>query len=80
MANRLIEDAGIRQRKSAAQIFIEEWSTTGRIRPTLSHLLQLLVRSELFRAADYVAINLLSGKLEDFKFYPNEFRFSLFHI
>ncbi|XP_037025167.1 protein Tube-like isoform X2 [Bradysia coprophila] len=56
---RSIEKAGGRL-KNSAYIFLEEWMTSGKIRPTLSHLLQLLVKSELWRAAEYVAINLLS--------------------
>ncbi|XP_059611496.1 protein Tube [Phlebotomus argentipes] len=39
----------------AAEILMDEWGTSGRIRPNLAHLLQLLVKAELFRAADYVA-------------------------
>lgn len=58
---RSIEKAAADNRlNNAAQIFLEEWITSGKIRPTLSHLLQLLVKSESFRAADYVAIDLLS--------------------
>lgn len=38
----------------------EEWGTSGRIRPTIGHLLALLVRVELFRAADFVAVQILS--------------------
>ncbi|KAG4073495.1 hypothetical protein HA402_000719 [Bradysia odoriphaga] len=56
---RLIEKAG-GTLKNSAYIFLEEWMTSGKIRPTLSHLLQLFVKSELWRAAEYVAINLLS--------------------
>lgn len=37
----------------------EEWGTSGRSRPTIGHLLQLLVRIEYFRAADYVAVDIL---------------------
>uniref|UniRef100_A0A1B0CKR1 Tube Death domain-containing protein n=2 Tax=Lutzomyia longipalpis TaxID=7200 RepID=A0A1B0CKR1_LUTLO len=44
----------------AAEVLMEEWGTSGRIRPNLSHLLQLLVKAELFRAADYVACDLLN--------------------
>lgn len=46
----------------AAEILIDEWGTSGRIRPNLAHLLQLLVKAELFRAADYVACDLLNGE------------------
>lgn len=42
-------------------ILFEEWGTSGRSinRPTMGHLLRLLVRIELFRAADYVAVSIL---------------------
>lgn len=58
----MIEHASKQFNKPPAEIFLEEWVTTGRIRPTLSHLLQLLIKSELFRVADYVAVNLLNGQ------------------
>lgn len=76
--NRSIESAGAKGSKPSALIFLEEWMTSGKIRPTLSHLLQLLIKSELFRAADYVAINLLSGKITKFAFVisnPHQHRF-----
>lgn len=47
------------QKRSATIILFEEWGTSGRIRPTIGHLLQLLVRIEYFRAADYVAVDIL---------------------
>lgn len=69
LSNRSIEKAAADNRlNNAAQIFLEEWITSGKIRPTLSHLLQLLVKSESFRAADYVAIDLLSGESWKCKF------------
>lgn len=63
-ANRSVENAAAKLNKNAAQIFLEEWITSGKIRPSIGHLLQLLVKSEIFRAADYVAVNILSGKLK----------------
>ncbi|KAJ6648811.1 Protein Tube [Pseudolycoriella hygida] len=57
---KLVENAAATLKKPAAQIFLEEWSTSGRIQPSLSHLLELLIKSVLFRAADYVAVHLLS--------------------
>lgn len=57
---RLIEQAGITQRRSCAEIFLEEWGTSGRIRPDLAYLVQLLGKAQLFRAADYVT-DLLKG-------------------
>lgn len=60
---RLIEKESKFFKKLPAQILFEEWGTSGRIRPTLSHLLQLLIKVQLFRAADYVAVTLLRGKI-----------------
>ncbi|GLH11675.1 Pelle [Gryllus bimaculatus] len=54
-----IEDASGYQRRPCAEIFLEEWSTSGRKQPTLQLLLHLLKNAELFRAAEYVAVQLL---------------------
>jgi hypothetical protein len=48
-------------RKSAMMIFIDEWSTMGKSRPKLRHLLGILINCQLFRAADYLA-NLIRGE------------------
>lgn len=42
-------------RKSAILIFLDEWSTMGKTRPKLRHLLALLTKCQLFRAADFLA-------------------------
>lgn len=36
-------------------ILFDEWSTMGKERPKLKHLLSLLIKCQLFRAADYIA-------------------------
>lgn len=59
---RLIEKESKRQSKSPTDILFDEWSTSGRRRATLGLLRDLLVRAQLFRAADYVAVNLLKGE------------------
>ncbi|CRK88799.1 CLUMA_CG002605, isoform A [Clunio marinus] len=41
--------------KSPVLILIDEWSTMGKIRPNLHHFQALLIKCQLFRAADYVA-------------------------
>ncbi|KAK3921185.1 Interleukin-1 receptor-associated kinase 4 [Frankliniella fusca] len=56
---KMIEDAGEKQKRSCAEIFLEEWGCSGRKRPTLADLLNLLKEAELYKAADYVAIKLL---------------------
>lgn len=57
---RKIEKAVLKDKtRNAAEIFLDEWSTMGIKRPTLKLLLELLVKVELFKAADYVACNIL---------------------
>lgn len=48
------------QRRLPAMILFEEWGTSGRKRPTVSDLLELLIKVELFRAADFVAEDILN--------------------
>lgn len=55
----LIERHGRYTGKSCGEILIDEWSTSGKIRPTGETLLDLLIKCELFRAADFVAIEVL---------------------
>lgn len=59
---KLIENASKKDPRSAAEIFLFEWSTTGRRRPTVVHLLDLLKAANLYRAADYIAINVLQQR------------------
>lgn len=59
----MIEQAAQQQRRSAAEIFLTEWGTMGKRRPTLRVLLDLLVKAELFRAADYLAGDILQEEL-----------------
>ncbi|XP_054289165.1 interleukin-1 receptor-associated kinase 4-like isoform X1 [Macrosteles quadrilineatus] len=56
---KLIENAGMCQKRPFSEILLEEWSTSGKCRPTVSVLLQCLLKAELYRAADYVAVELL---------------------
>lgn len=60
---RIVENAGLKHKKECSAILLDEWGTSGRIRPRLGHLLTLLKKAELYRAADYVAIELLKSKL-----------------
>ncbi|XP_029177332.1 uncharacterized protein LOC114945335 [Nylanderia fulva] len=55
----IIERTAFGNKRNAAEIFLDEWSTMGRKRPTLRILLELLIKAELFRAADYVACDIL---------------------
>lgn len=57
----MIEQAA--QQGNAAELFLSEWGTIGKRRPTLGYLLSLLTKAQLFRAADYVAGELLNEEL-----------------
>ncbi|XP_046142867.1 protein Tube isoform X3 [Osmia bicornis bicornis] len=55
----LIEQAAQQQKRNAAEIFLSEWGTMGKKRPTLGTLLNLLTKVDLLRAADYIAEDIL---------------------
>lgn len=55
----LIERHGRTSGVPPGEILLDEWSTSGRKRPTTEVLLDLLIKCEMFRAADYVASELL---------------------
>ncbi|KAF5292636.1 hypothetical protein FQA39_LY13969 [Lamprigera yunnana] len=57
---RLIENASLKSGRACTEILFDEWGTSGRVRPALGHLLYLLTSVELFRAADFIAVNLLN--------------------
>lgn len=57
----LIEDAGAKQRRFCSEILLEEWGTSGKKRPRLSTLMKFLAKAQLYRAAEYVAVELLKG-------------------
>jgi len=59
----IIEQTAFRDKRNAAQIFLDEWSTMERRRPTIKLLQELLIKAELFRAADYVACDILKRKV-----------------
>lgn len=51
----LIREKAERERKNPIETLFGEWGTMGVSRPRLSHLLALLIKCQLFRAADYLA-------------------------
>lgn len=57
--SRLVENASLKMGRDCTEILFHEWGTTGPVLPTLGHLLYLLKKAELFRAAEYVAVDLL---------------------
>lgn len=54
-----IREHSQRHNKSAILVLLDEWSTMGRLRPKVGHFLDLLIKCQLFQAADFVA-NLLN--------------------
>jgi len=47
--------------KPGMEILLDEWGTSGRIRPTVEDLFRLCEGLELFRASDYILEDLLGG-------------------
>ena len=60
---RLIQTAGEKQNKSCTEILFDEWGTSGEVRPNLNTLLQILIKAQFYRAAEFVAVELLKGDL-----------------
>jgi len=56
---RIIEDEAKRQKKPAFDILIDEWGTSGKQRPRICDLIQLLAKIELYHAADFLSEQLL---------------------
>ncbi|KAK0167843.1 hypothetical protein PV327_001700 [Microctonus hyperodae] len=61
----LIENAATKQPRTASEIFLDEWGTMGRKRPTIKMAIDLLVEAEIFRAADFLAVEVLKGSPPD---------------
>lgn len=57
--NRQIDEVSEKLHRSPTLILFEEWGTSGRKRATVSDLLELLKKVELYRAADFVAMDIL---------------------
>ncbi|XP_044754822.1 probable LRR receptor-like serine/threonine-protein kinase At2g28960 [Coccinella septempunctata] len=57
---RLIEAASQKLKKTGTEILLDEWGCSGRVLPSVGHLLHLLLSAELYRAADYVSVKILS--------------------
>lgn len=58
---RMIEDHAKSTNQKCTDILMDEWGTSGRFRPTLSTLKEILIKAQIFRAADEIAI-MLNGK------------------
>ncbi|XP_022170967.1 interleukin-1 receptor-associated kinase 4-like [Myzus persicae] len=59
---KLIEMASQTQRRSCSEIFLEEWGTSGHIRPNLKILMDMLFKLKLVRAAECVASKIMNDK------------------
>lgn len=60
--DRLVSEECSRDRREGFQVLMEEWGTSGRQRPTVADLLAILQISKLYRAMDYLTVNVLKGK------------------
>nr|XP_053645802.1 interleukin-1 receptor-associated kinase 4-like isoform X1 [Cherax quadricarinatus]XP_053645803.1 interleukin-1 receptor-associated kinase 4-like isoform X1 [Cherax quadricarinatus] len=58
----LISEECVRDRREGFEVLLEEWGTSGRQRPTVQDLLELLRLAKLYRAMDYLTINVLHGE------------------
>ncbi|CAG0897354.1 unnamed protein product [Darwinula stevensoni] len=61
----IIEQGASQEKQLGFELLVEEWGTSGQSRPTVEHLLDLLVRGEMFAPADYLAIDVLNEEAPD---------------
>lgn len=52
---RQIEDYAKASNKKCAEVLFEEWGSSGRIRPTLKTLQDVVEKAQIYRAADDIA-------------------------
>lgn len=52
---RLIEEHARNTNKKCAKVLFDEWGTSGRVRPTLETLMEILQQAQIFRAVDEIA-------------------------
>ncbi|XP_045447023.1 interleukin-1 receptor-associated kinase 4-like [Melitaea cinxia] len=52
---RLIEEHAKVNKQKCTEILLDEWGTSGRVRPTLTHLKDILTQAHIYRAADEIA-------------------------
>ncbi|CAH0403250.1 unnamed protein product [Chilo suppressalis] len=53
---RIIEEHAKSTRKTCAEVLFDEWGTSGRIRPTLATLQNLVLQAGIYKAADEIAL------------------------
>ena len=63
-SRRLVEAESVRSGRSETDLILDEWGTWGsrEQRPTVDDLVTLLTELSLYRAADYININVLDGE------------------
>ncbi|XP_050343597.1 interleukin-1 receptor-associated kinase 4-like [Nymphalis io] len=52
---RLIEEHAKANNMKCTEVLMDEWGTSGRVRPTLTHLKDILKEAQMYRAADEIA-------------------------
>ncbi|XP_031618121.1 protein Tube [Contarinia nasturtii] len=57
----LVDETSKQLHRSPTLILLDEWGTSGKKRATVGDLLNLLVKVQLYRAADFVAMDILKG-------------------
>lgn len=58
----LVSEECARDRREGFEVLVEEWGTSGRKRPTVGDLVALLQLAKLYRAMDYLTVNVLNGE------------------
>ncbi|KAG7171815.1 Interleukin-1 receptor-associated kinase 4-like [Homarus americanus] len=58
----LISEECGRDRREGFEVLLEEWGTSGRCRPTVQDLVSLLRLTKLYRAMDYLTMDVLHGE------------------
>ncbi|XP_069997408.1 uncharacterized protein [Penaeus vannamei] len=58
----LVAEECARDRREGFEVLLEEWGTSGRKRPTLQDLVNLLEQAKLYRAVDYLTVKVLNGE------------------
>ncbi|CAH2071684.1 unnamed protein product, partial [Iphiclides podalirius] len=59
---RLVENHSKATNRQCAEIFIDEWATSGQVRPTLTTLKEITLQANILKAADQIAALLKEGR------------------
>ncbi|XP_050669794.1 interleukin-1 receptor-associated kinase 4-like [Leptidea sinapis] len=55
---RIIEEYAKETNQKCTEILFDEWGTSGKVRPTLQHVKEIALKTQIYRAADEIAIML----------------------